>query len=64
MREIRQSGSEGGEPQPNAASLPYLLLVANAAMRWMATQIVQAARAPSGDGGYRKRVKMVDTASG
>ena len=22
MREIRQSGSEGGEPQPNAASLP------------------------------------------
>ena len=23
MREIRQSGSEGGEPQPNAASLPY-----------------------------------------
>jgi hypothetical protein len=22
MREIRQSGSEGGEPHPNAASLP------------------------------------------
>ena len=22
MREIRTSGSEGGEPQPNAASLP------------------------------------------
>jgi hypothetical protein len=22
MREIRQSGSEGGEPQPNAAFLP------------------------------------------
>ena len=25
MREIRQSGSEGGEPQPNAASLPLSL---------------------------------------
>ena len=25
MREIRQSGSEGGGPQPNAASLPLFL---------------------------------------
>ena len=25
MREIRKSGSEGGEPQPNAASLPLFL---------------------------------------
>jgi hypothetical protein len=26
MREIRQSGSEGGGPQPNAASLPLFLI--------------------------------------
>jgi hypothetical protein len=26
MREIRLSGLEGGEPQPNAASLPLSLL--------------------------------------
>jgi hypothetical protein len=27
MREIRQSGSEGGEPHPNAASLPLSVRV-------------------------------------
>jgi hypothetical protein len=27
MREIRQSGSEGGEPHPNAASLPLYWFV-------------------------------------
>ncbi len=29
MREIRQSGSEGGEPQYNAASLPLSLWTAH-----------------------------------
>ena len=31
MREIRQSGSVGGEPQSNAASLPLLTAVAQRA---------------------------------
>jgi hypothetical protein len=30
VREIRQSGSEGGEPHPNAASLPLSCGVARA----------------------------------
>jgi hypothetical protein len=29
MREIRQSGSVGGEPQSNAASLPLLIRIAH-----------------------------------
>ena len=29
MREIRQSGSEGGEPQSNAACLPLSLVHSN-----------------------------------
>jgi len=32
MREIRQSGSEGGAPQLNAASLPLLILPLEAIM--------------------------------
>jgi len=67
MREIRQSGSEGGEPQPNAASLPL-------SKRWSPKRvaakpgshrrqgggeprkIVQENHPPSGDGSYEEVV--------
>ncbi len=65
MREIRQSGSEGGEPQPNAASLPLSRrgwrqeaargrrwMVLNEGGAWVSTAWRQWLRE---EGGYKRR---------